>query len=117
VRTISLAVEQYVIAARLRPGKAAEAERALADGPPFDPARVGLSGHAAYLTDESVYLLFRGETARSTALRLAREHLVEVSSWQGIVGGLPTTVTTVPREARCVYEWAPEPSHGTETEA
>jgi hypothetical protein len=112
-----LAMERYVIAAQLKAGKAAEAERALADGPPFDPAQVGLSGHAAYLTDERVYLLFQGETARSTALQLAREHLVEVSRWQGIVKGLPKTVTTVPAEARCIYQWAREPSNATGTGA
>jgi hypothetical protein len=110
-------MEQYVIAAQLKPGKAAEAERALADGPPFDPAQVGLSQHAAYVTDETVYLLFQGETARSTALQLAREHLVEVSRWQGIVKGLPRTVTTVPTDARCVYQWAREPSKDTGTDA
>jgi hypothetical protein len=109
-------MERYVIAAQLRPGKTTEAEQALADGPPFDPAQAGLSKHAAYLTDQTVYLEFQGETARSTALQLAREHLVEVSRWQGIVRGLPKTVTRVPAEARCIYEWAHEPSKGTAVE-
>jgi hypothetical protein len=107
-RTIGVAMEQYVIAARLKPGKAAEAERQLAGGPPFDPGEIGLSGHAAYLTDENVYLVFEGDAARSTALQLAREHLVEVSRWQGIVSGLPASVAAVPAEARCLYHWKRE---------
>jgi hypothetical protein len=99
------ALEHYVIAARLKPGKAADAERELAAGPPFDPAEVGLSRHAAYLTERDVYLLFEGEAARTTALRMAREHLVEVSRWQKIVAGLPSSVAEVPPNARCLYEW------------
>jgi hypothetical protein len=98
-------VEQYVIAARLKPGRAAEAERELADGPPFDPGEVGLSSHAAYLTDREVYLVFEGQAARSIALRLAREHLVEVSRWQDLITGLPANVAEVPENARCLYRW------------
>jgi hypothetical protein len=98
-------MEQYVIAARLKPGKTAEAEQMLATGPPFDPSDAGLSCHAAYVTPEDVYLLFEGEAARTTALRVAREHPVEVSRWQAIVIGLPHRVAEIPRDARCVYEW------------
>jgi hypothetical protein len=98
-------VEQYVVVARLRPGRAAEAERELAAGPPFDPAQAGLSAHSAYLTDQHIYLLFEGDAARSAALRLAREHLVEVSRWQTIVSGLPGRAEAVPADARCVYRW------------
>lgn len=98
-------MERYIISARLKAGKAAEAERALGHGPPFDPGEAGLTSHAAYLTEDAVYLLFEGEAARTTALRLARDHLVDVSRWQGIVDGLPSTVDEVPPEARSVYRW------------
>ena len=101
-------MEQYVVSARLKPGKAEEAERQLAGGPPFDPGAVGLYGHAAYLTDDGVYLVFEGGAAHRTALQLAREHLVEVSRWQAIVSGLPTRVAAVPAGARCVYRWEAE---------
>jgi hypothetical protein len=98
-------MEQYIIAARLKPGKAAEAEQMLETGPPFDPSESVLAAHAAYVTDNDVYLLFESETARTTALQLAREHPVEVSRWQAIVSGLPFRVAEVPRDARCVYQW------------
>jgi hypothetical protein len=101
-------MERYVIAARLNPGQAAEAERRLSGGPPFDPAEAGLSAHAAYLTDDSVYLLFEGKAARARALQLAREHLVDVSQWQAIVKGLPSRVADVPPNARCLYRWTSE---------
>jgi hypothetical protein len=100
--------EQYVIAARLKPGQVAAAERMLRSGPPFDPAEAGLSGHAAYLTDDSVYLVFEGEAAHVKAMRIVREHVVEVSYWQSIIEGLPTRVGAVPTDARCLYHWPPE---------
>ena len=100
-----MADERYVISAGLKPGKHDEAERELAAGPPFDPAEVGLSGHAAFLTDDTVYLEFEGVAARSTALKLVRERPVEVSRWQTIVSGLPSSVDEVPPQARCLYRW------------
>jgi hypothetical protein len=99
------AAERYVISARLKPGRAAAAEDTLRSGPPFDPAGAGLSEHAAYLTDETVYLVFEGEAAHAKAMRLAREHLAEVSYWQSIIEGLPKRVDVVPPGARCVYHW------------
>jgi hypothetical protein len=65
-------VERYVVAARLKPGEATAAERTLLAGPPFDPAEAGLSAHAAYLTNDSVYLVFEGEAAHANALQLVR---------------------------------------------
>jgi hypothetical protein len=94
---------KYIVVAKLKAGRAAEAERELAAGPPFDPADAGLSRHAAYLTDQHVYVLFEGQAARTAALRLAREHLVEVRRWGGIVSGLRAGTDGVPPEARCVY--------------
>jgi hypothetical protein len=103
-------VERYVIAARLRPGEAAVAERALLAGPPFDPAEAGLSAHAAYLSDDSVYLVFEGEAAHAKALQLSRQHLVAVSHWQSIISDLPSRVDDVPPNARCLYRWTSEAS-------
>jgi hypothetical protein len=103
-------VERYVIAARLKPGGAAAAERALLAGPPFDPAEAGLSAHAAYLSDDSVYLVFEGEAARAKALQLSRNHLVAVSRWQSIISDLPSRVDDVPPNARCLYRWTSEAS-------
>ena len=103
-------VERYVLTARLKPGEAAEAERTIAAGPPFDPAEAGLTGHSAYLTSDSVYLVFEGPVAHVKALQLAREHMVDVSYWQRIVSDLPSRVDDVPGDARCLYRWTPESS-------
>ena len=101
-------IERYVLAARLKPGEAAEAERLLRAGPPFDPGEAGLSAHAAYLGEDRVYLVFEGEGARSKALNLARKHLVEFAQWQSIVSDLPTRLASVPPDARRLYSWPPE---------
>jgi hypothetical protein len=103
-----VADERYVVAVRLKPGTAEEAERQLAAGPPFDPAEVGLLSHAAYISNDDVYLQFGGQAAHSIALQVAREHLVEVGRWQSIVEGLPTRVAEVPANARCLYHWQAE---------
>jgi hypothetical protein len=94
-----------VLGARLTPGAKEPAEQLLRAGPPFDPTETGLSAHAAYLDDDSVYLVFEGDGARSKALRLAREHMVEVARWQSVIRDLPSTMDDVPANASCVYTW------------
>lgn len=95
-----------MIEAGLKPGAAAEAEELLSAGPPFDPGEAELAAHAAYLTDDHVYLVFEGDAAHAKALRLANEYVVEVSRWQSLVSGLPSAVDAIPAEARQMYTWS-----------
>ena len=64
-------MERYVVATRLKPGAASSAEQLLSAGPPFDPGEAGLSAHAAYISNDYVFLVFEGEAAHATALQLA----------------------------------------------
>jgi hypothetical protein len=98
-------LERYVVAAGLKPGEAAAAERLLSAGPPFDPAEAGLSAHAAYLGKDQVYLVFEGEGARSKALNLARKYMLDVTRWQSVIRDLPSQVEDVPPNAQCLYRW------------
>ena len=98
-------MERYVVATRLKPGAAPAAEELLSAGPPFDPGEAGLSAHAAYISNDYVFLVFEGEAAHATALQLAKEHVIEVSRWQDIVWELPSVTTDVPADARCLYRW------------
>lgn len=98
-------MERYVVATRLKPGAAAAAEELLSAGPPFDPGEAGLSAHAAYISNDYVFLAFEGEAAHATALQLAKEHMIEVSRWQDIVWELPSVIADVPADARCLYRW------------
>lgn len=97
--------ERYVVTTRLKPGAARAAEELLQAGPPFDPGEAGLSAHAAYLTDDRIYLVFEGEAARGRALSLAKQHISAISRWQELVWELPSTVRDVPATARCLYRW------------
>jgi hypothetical protein len=93
-------MERLVVTARLKDGAAAEAERLLTAGPPFDPWEEGMTRHAAYLTASEVVFLFEGpsvewaveafvnDPSRSTAL----------AAWYPLVDGPP-------RVAREVYHW------------
>jgi hypothetical protein len=98
-------MERYVVATRLKPGAAPAAVELLSAGPPFDPAETGLSAHAAYINNDSVFLVFEGEAAHATALQLAKKHALEVSRWQDIVWELPSVIADVPADARCLYRW------------
>jgi metal-dependent amidase/aminoacylase/carboxypeptidase family protein len=71
-------MERYVVATRLKPGAASAAEEMLSAGPPFDPGEAGLSAHAAYISNDYVFLVFEGEAAHasssSKAKRPTRQH-------------------------------------------
>jgi hypothetical protein len=101
---------RYVVTTRLKPGATRAAEDLLSEGPPFDPGEAGLSAHAAYLSDDRVFLVFEGEASDEKALTLARRHIVEVSRWQDLVWELPSTVAEVPATARCIYRWPETPA-------
>jgi hypothetical protein len=101
-------MERHVVTTRLKPGATRAAEELLTRGPPFDPAEEGLVAHAAYLSDDRVFLVFEGEAAHAKALDLAKRHVAEVSQWRDLVWELPSIVADVPPTARCLYRW-PEP--------
>jgi hypothetical protein len=103
-------MDRYVVTTRLKPGAAPAAEELLSAGPPFDPAETDLSAHAAYLTNDSVFLVFEGKDAHATALQLAKKYALEVSRWQDLAWELPSVVADVPADARCLYRWPDEPS-------
>jgi hypothetical protein len=51
-------MNRLMIVARLAEGAHEDAEKLLAQGPPFDPEELGLHRHAAYLTAGEVIFLF-----------------------------------------------------------
>src|SRR5262249_61125033 len=106
-------MERYVVTTRLKPGATHAAEDLLSQGPPFDPAEAGLSAHAAYLTDDRVFLVFEGEAAHATALSLAKRHVIEVTQWQELVWELPSVVGGGPPGARGLFPWPGRALAGT----
>jgi hypothetical protein len=63
---------QIAIVATVRPGKADELARVLAEGPPFDLAERGFTKHAAFLGDNEVVLVFEGEQPLTDARKLLK---------------------------------------------
>ena len=63
--------DQVAILADIRPGKRAELERVLAQGPPFDLTKEGFEHHEVFLGDNEVVFVFTGPGAARELQRLA----------------------------------------------
>jgi hypothetical protein len=63
--------DQIAVLAEIRPGKRADLERALADGPPFDLASEGFEHHEVFVGDTDVVFVFTGPGAPAELRRLA----------------------------------------------
>jgi hypothetical protein len=63
--------DQVAIVAQIRPGKRADLERILAEGPPFDLEAEGFEHHEVFLGDGDVVFVFTGPGAATQLRRLA----------------------------------------------
>jgi hypothetical protein len=63
--------DQIAVFAEIRPGKRADLERALAEGPPFDLEKEGFEHHEVFIGDTDVVFVFTGPGAASELRRLA----------------------------------------------
>ena len=63
--------DQVAILAAIRPGKRAELERLLAQGPPFRLEEEGFEHHEVFLGDSDIVFVFTGPGAPATLQRLA----------------------------------------------
>ena len=63
--------DQIAILAEIRPGKRADLERMLAEGPPFDLTREGFEHHEVFMGDSDVVFVFTGPSAASQLRRMA----------------------------------------------
>ena len=62
---------RVAVAARIREGKRDELSRRLAEGPPFDLAARGFTGHQAFLGEHTVVFVFEGAHPHSDLRDLA----------------------------------------------
>ena len=94
---------RLVLVARLLPGGEAKAQALLECGPPFDPARVGLTRHLAFLSGSEVVLLFEGPEVEWTVDDLVNHPVVAAAlePWRKIADGEP-------RIAAELYAWQRE---------
>ncbi len=70
------------------------------EGPPFEPAKIGLAGHKVFLTDrEAVFVFETDEGVHALERLLSEPELWDVvSSWEHCLA-------EEPRLAATVYEW------------
>jgi len=99
-------MEQLAIVARLRPGAEPQAIKLVEGGPPFDPAEVGLTRHAVYVSADEVVFVFEGHEVEWIVDEMVDQpfqwQLSEAfDAWRGLVDGQP-------RIARAAYAWSGE---------
>jgi hypothetical protein len=91
--------DQISVVAEIRPGKRAELERVLEQGPPFDLADEGFERHEVFLGDRDVLFVFTGPGAMSQLQRMAASR-----SLHAHILGIAELVSA-PRILARTYEW------------
>jgi hypothetical protein len=100
--------ERVAVIVPLRPGKLAQATELVAQGPPFDPAALGLTHHEVYLGPKEATFVFDGPRARSTLERATRDPtLWQIGlRWRGCIGGRPRLAVPAGNvSGQLVYSW------------
>jgi hypothetical protein len=100
--------EQVAVALPLRKGRLSQARELIAQGPPFDPAVLGLRRHEVFLTDEEAVFVFEGPNVRRMLERLTRDPTLWQAglAWRTCVGGRPRLLAEAYRvESPPAYSW------------
>lgn len=97
--------QSFAVVVPLAEGHAEVAREFLSEGPPFDPARVGIAHHQVFVTEHEVVFVF--ETA--AGLRGFQELLGEQDFWD-VVSSWERCADGEPRVTAAAYEW-PEARH------
>lgn len=102
------ASEEVAVIVPVRKGRVARARELVAEGPPFDPAALGLTRHEVYLTAEEAIFVFAGPHIQTTLERATHDPTFwRVGlAWRGCIGGPPHLTTEIPAIAEePVYRW------------
>jgi hypothetical protein len=96
-------MEQLAIVARLKSGAEPRAADLIENGPPFDPAEMGFTRHAVYLSAGEVIFVFEGREVEWIVDGMVddpfRWQVMEaMNEWRPLVDGHP-------RIGRAVYAW------------
>jgi hypothetical protein len=84
-------MKRLMIVARLRDDAHDESETLLREGPPFEPAQIGLERHGAYLTAGEVVFVFEGPEVEWTINDVVDNPAVAVffEPWRKLIEGTP----------------------------
>jgi hypothetical protein len=96
-------MSRLVLVARLRPEGLEKAQKLLESGPPFDPSRVGMTRHFAFLSAGEVVFYFEGPEIEWTVDDLIQHPVVAAAlePWRALAAGPP-------RVAQELYAWEHE---------
>jgi hypothetical protein len=106
--------EQLVVVVPLKAGCLGRAKKLLAEGPPIDPAALGLTSHTVYLCAGEAVFVFRGLDVDTKVSRAMRSPAVWRAGlgWQECIAGRPRlshSVDMLNAEATVAFSWsAPE---------
>ncbi len=84
----------------LREGMSEVAAEFLAEGPPFDPKKLGLARHQVFLTESEIVFVFETEKGLATLDEILAEpdFWTVASTWEHVMAGQPRIGTTI-------FEW------------
>ena len=104
--------ERVELLVPIKRGSGAEVRRLVADGPPFDPAELGLDRHDVYLTDTEVRFVFEGPTIHDTLRHTLSDAAVWRAglAWRSHISGRPRLVDHPTPDGDCgelIYSWRP----------
>lgn len=94
-------VSKLAIVLPIAEGKRETAEELLAEGPPFDLARVGLDAHEVFLTESEAIFVFGladGQPDSLEAILAEEDFWSVVKPWEHVAAGLP-------RVAAVTFDW------------
>lgn len=105
--------EQVVVVLPLRKGRLSRAKELVAQGPPFDPAVLGLARHEVFLSEAEAIFVFEGRNVGRKFERLTRDPTLWQAglAWRSCVGGRPriSSDTFRPRD-QPAYRWSQDDS-------
>jgi hypothetical protein len=111
--------QALVVAVPLKPGCLGRARKLLAQGPPLDPASMGLAAHEVYLEEDRAVFVFRGQDVRARMAEAIRHPAVWRAglAWQRCFAGPPeiVDVSQLRLSAIPAYRWPAAPDDPGET--
>ena len=99
--------EQVAVVVPLKPGCVERAKELVAQGPPFDPAALGLQRHQIFVSGREAVFVFTGPSVREKLERATRNPTLWRAglAWRACLAGPPRL--TSPREALPVHNGQP----------
>lgn len=103
--------ERLAVIVPLKRGRLKRVKELIAQGPPFDPAALNLTGHQIYLSAHQAIFLFAGPHVRATLTGVARDPTLWRAglAWRSSITGPPRLANApeaaLGNDAALIYSW------------